>query len=162
MKKLALILIPFVIFGLLVCNDKTSKHEVKKEPKQEETSKKETTADKAPEIGQEFLNDVQTFRDNIKTAMDDIVLYDIWKDFGSLTEKQYDEKIDFLFDKWKPDQIKSNEAETNIFEACNNLALDYLNYVKNTALEETDKADYAKNNFQEDLKKLDDLLKPYQ
>jgi hypothetical protein len=159
MKKLPLILIPFLLIGLLACNDQsTSKNDAKEKTKQENKAASESK----PKIDEEFLNDVQTFRDNIKTAMDDFVLYDIWKDVGSLTEKQYDEKIDFLFDKWKPDQIKSNGAETNILEACDDLALDYLNYVKSTALEETDKADYAKNNFQEDLKKLDDLLKPYQ
>jgi hypothetical protein len=145
MKKLYLLLIPFLILGMVACSDKTS-----------QKVKKEDAVDK------EFLDDVVYFRDNIKKAMDDMVLNDHFEDLGSLSEDEYKTEIEFLFDEYKPKEVAKKPKESDIYGVCISLWQDYLQYGKQTILGESDKAQYALDNFKDDLKKLDELIKPYQ
>ncbi|WP_077616841.1 hypothetical protein [Caenibacillus caldisaponilyticus] len=157
MKKLYLLFIPFLILGMVACSDKSSQTNGEKNTDAKQTTKQTEEIN----IDQDFLNDVVNFRDDIKNAMDDLVLYDTWKDVGSLSDKEYEEKIESFFDKWSTDKIDGNAEEARIVDICNDLILKYLEYVKDSLAGQKDKADYALDIFKSDLNQLDSIIQKY-
>jgi uncharacterized lipoprotein NlpE involved in copper resistance len=148
-KKIIFISCVFISFVLVGCsNDQVSKDTQKSE---------EINIDKA------IIDDSKIVFDTLQDAMDRTVQYGNTSDFGTLSSREYDEKVGFYLDEehyfgHNMNQDKYTKEENELIELTINASTSYLEYVKSELIGDTAAKEQIIESFNRDMDSINKII----
>jgi hypothetical protein len=136
------------------------------EPKETSSVKaKESSEVKVVEkIRPKLKEDIRILHDNLQKAMRDTITLGNTSDFGSLSQAEYDEKINFIMaeDKYFGYAVKTDEytdEEIAVLDDASDATMLYLSFLKSDILGNTSDKELQRSEFNDVLKSMESKIK---